>query len=83
MRVIPITTICVDREGEHRKSPNRVMDSELCSCTYVHISAGLMRLRADSSLMHLKERKVEPAISFEDIAGSSTKALRASNNGIT
>lgn len=32
--------------------------------------------------MHLKEQKVEPAISLEDIAGSPTKAPRASNNRI-
>lgn len=82
MRVIPITTVSVDRGGEHRKSPNRVVYSESCSCIYVHISAVLMRLRSDSSLTHLKEQKVAPAISLEDIAGSPTEAQHASNNRI-
>lgn len=33
----------------------------------MHVCAALMRLRVDSSLMHLKEQKVEPPISLEDL----------------
>lgn len=60
IQLIPNTPVSVDQEGEHQKSLNCIVDSESCSCMYVHISAALMRLQADSSLMHLKEQKVEP-----------------------
>lgn len=69
-RVVSITTVGVDRERENWKSPKPrrgfwVVLMHVCA----YFTATLMRLRADSSLTHLKEQEVAPATSLEDIAG--------------